>query len=86
LFFSRDGKNEADQHTKFFVSFLFLLGIVLFIHRPEQSRGVKLPDGFFGLGINILLLFYIHFFSKIITDLIFSAIWEKYQETSFFFF
>jgi PST family polysaccharide transporter len=40
---------------------LYLLGIVLFIHDPEQSKWVNFILGVSGLGINILMLIYIHY-------------------------
>ena len=40
---------------------LYLMGIVLFIHSPEQSIWVNFLLGSSGLGINLLLLLYIHF-------------------------
>lgn len=48
-----------------FSKLLFLMGIVLFIHSPEQSKWVNFMLGIFGLGINIFLLTYIHRYLKI---------------------
>jgi PST family polysaccharide transporter len=48
-----------------FSKLLYLLGIVLFIREPEQSKWVNFILGASGLGINILLLIYIHFALKI---------------------
>jgi len=44
-----------------FSKLLYLMGIVLFIHSPEQSIWVNFLLGMSGLSINLLLLLYIHF-------------------------
>jgi O-antigen/teichoic acid export membrane protein len=40
---------------------LYLMGLVLFIYSPEQAKWVNFIMGGAGLGINLLLLLYIHF-------------------------
>jgi PST family polysaccharide transporter len=48
-----------------FSKLLYLLALVLFIHQPQDAKWVNLFMGVPALGINILLLFYIHFDLKI---------------------
>jgi len=80
-FFQGMEKMKLISITNIFSKLLFLLGIVLFIHRPDQSRWVNFLMGFFGLGINILLLFYIHIFLEIkFYRPQFSAIWKSIKE------
>jgi PST family polysaccharide transporter len=80
-FFQGMEKMKLISITNVFSKLLFLLGIVLFIHRPDQSHWVNFILGFFGLGINILLLFYIHIFLEIkFYRPQFSAIWKSVRE------
>jgi PST family polysaccharide transporter len=80
-FFQGMEKMKLISITNIFSKLLFLLGILLFIHRPDQSRWVNFLMGFFGLGINILLLFYIHIFLEIkFYRPQFSAILESIKE------
>ena len=44
-----------------FSKLLYLLGIVLFIHQPEQAKWVNFMLGCAGLFINIFVLLYIHY-------------------------
>ncbi|MEN2282931.1 oligosaccharide flippase family protein [Algoriphagus sp. SE2] len=61
-FFQGMEKMKLVSIANIFSKLLFLMGIVLFIHSPEQSRWVNFMMGFFGLSINLSLLIYIHFF------------------------
>jgi O-antigen/teichoic acid export membrane protein len=70
-----------------FSKLLFLMGIVLFIHSPEQSKWVNFLMGFFGLGTNLFLLAYIHSFLGIqFYRPEFSAIWKSLMDNSLLFF
>lgn len=64
-FFQGMEKMKLVSIANIFSKLLFLMGIVLFIHNPEQSKWVNFIMGFFGLSINLLLLFYIHTFMGI---------------------
>ncbi|MCH7415773.1 oligosaccharide flippase family protein [Belliella sp. R4-6] len=44
-----------------FSKLLFLLGIVLFIHKPDQAKWVNFLLAGSAFSINVLLLFYIHY-------------------------
>ncbi|MAN87072.1 MAG: flippase [Algoriphagus sp.] len=59
-FFQGMEKMKLVSIANIFSKLLFLMGIVLFIHRPEQSHWVNFMLGLFGLIINILLIFYIN--------------------------
>lgn len=86
-FFQGMEKMKLISITNIFSKLLFLLGIVLFIHSPEQSPWVNFMMGFFGLAINIFLLFYIHTFLEIrFYRPEFSAIWKSLRENILFFF
>lgn len=61
-FFQGMEKMKLVSIANIFSKLLFLMGIVLFIHSPEQSKWVNFLMGFFGLAINLLLLGYIHTF------------------------
>ncbi|RAI95112.1 oligosaccharide flippase family protein [Algoriphagus yeomjeoni] len=66
---------------------LFLMGIVLFIHKPDQSKWVNFMMGFSGLFINLFILAYIHTFLQIrFYRPQFSAIWASLKENVLFFF
>ena len=60
-FFQGMEKMKLISIANVFSKLLYLLGIVLFIRDPEQSKWVNFILGTSGLGINILLLIYIHF-------------------------
>jgi PST family polysaccharide transporter len=60
-FFQGMEKMKLISIANVFSKLLYLLGIVLFIHAPEQSKWVNFTMGAAGLGINILLLIYIHY-------------------------
>lgn len=80
-FFQGLEKMKLVSIANIFSKLLFLMGIVLFIHSPEQSKWVNFIMGFFGLGINLLLLGYIHTFLGIRfyrPEL--SAIWKSLRE------
>lgn len=64
-FFQGMEKMKLVSIANIFSKLLFLMGIVLFIHSPEQSQWVNFMLGFFGLCINLMLLFYIHVFMGI---------------------
>lgn len=59
-FFQGMEKMKLVSIANIFSKLLFLMGIVLFIHSPEQSHWVNFMLGLFGLIINILLIFYIN--------------------------
>ena len=86
-FFQGIEKMKLVSIANIFSKLLFLMGIVLFIHAPEQSKWVNFLMGFFGLGINLLLLAYIHWFLDIqFYRPRFSAIWKSLKENSLLFF
>lgn len=64
-FFQGMEKMKLVSIANIFSKLLFLMGIVFFIHSPEQSYWVNFMLGFFGLGINIFLLLYIKFYLQI---------------------
>jgi PST family polysaccharide transporter len=80
-FFQGMEKMKLVSIANIFSKLLFLMGIVLFIHSPEQSKWVNFLMGFFGLGINLLLLGYIHSFLGIrFYRPEFSAIWKSLKD------
>ncbi|WBL42587.1 oligosaccharide flippase family protein [Algoriphagus halophytocola] len=86
-FFQGMEKMKLVSIANVFSKLLYLMGIVLFIHSPEQSRWVNFMMGFFGLGINLVLLFYIHSSLQIkFYRPQFSAIWASLRENVLFFF
>lgn len=86
-FFQGMEKMKLVSIANIFSKLLFLMGIVLFIHSPEQSKWVNFLMGFFGLGINLLLLGYIHTFLEIrFYRPEFSAIWQSLKENLLLFF
>jgi PST family polysaccharide transporter len=86
-FFQGMEKMKLVSIANIFSKLLFLMGIVLFIHSPEQSKWVNFLMGFFGLGINLLLLAYIHSFLDIqFYRPEFSAIWKSLRDNSLLFF
>jgi PST family polysaccharide transporter len=60
-FFQGLEKMKLISIANIFSKLLFLMGLVLFIHSPEQSKWVNFIMGGAGLGINMLLLLYIHY-------------------------
>ncbi len=85
-FFQGMEKMKLISISNIFSKLLYLMGIVFFIHDPEQSHWVNFLLGFFGLSINIFLLFYIHVFLEIkFYRPEFSAIWKSLKENLLFF-
>ena len=64
-FFQGMEKMKLISIANIFSKLLFLMGIVLFIHSPSQSKWVNFMMGFFGMSINVGLLIYIHFHLEI---------------------
>ncbi|WP_114751631.1 oligosaccharide flippase family protein [Pleomorphovibrio marinus] len=64
-FFQGMEKMKLVSISNVFSKLLYLLGLVLFIHRPDQAKWVNFLLGSTGLAINILLLVYIHISLKI---------------------
>ena len=64
-FFQGMEKMKLISIANIFSKLLYLMGIVLFIHAPESAKWVNFIMGASGLGINILLLLYIHFMLEI---------------------
>jgi PST family polysaccharide transporter len=60
-FFQGMEKMKLISIANIFSKLLFLMGIVLFIHSPDQSKLVNFLLGGAGFSINILLILYIHF-------------------------
>ncbi|MCS5490996.1 oligosaccharide flippase family protein [Algoriphagus limi] len=86
-FFQGMEKMKLVSIANIFSKLLFLMGIVLFIHSPEQSKWVNFMMGFFGLSINLLLLIYIHSFLGIrFYRPEFSAIWKSWKDNLLLFF
>lgn len=86
-FFQGMEKMKLVSIANIFSKLLFLMGIVLFIHHPEQSKWVNFLMGFFGLGVNLMLLVYIHTFLEIkFYRPEFSAIWQSLKQNILFFF
>lgn len=86
-FFQGMEKMKLVSIANVFSKLLFLMGIVLFIHVPAQSQWVNFLMGFFGLGINLFLLAYIHVFLKIkFYWPEFSAIWKSLTDNILLFF
>jgi len=65
-FFQGMEKMKLISIANVFSKLLFLMGIVLFIHRPEQAKWVNFLLGGTALSINLLLLLYIHFEMEIL--------------------
>ncbi len=65
-FFQGIEKMKLVSIANVFSKLLYLLGIVIFIHQPEQAIYVNFLLGGSGLAINLLLLFYIHVELKIL--------------------
>ncbi len=86
-FFQGMEKMKLVSIANVFSKLLFLLGIVLFIYSPEQSKWVNFMMGFFGLAINLVLLGYIHVVLKIrVYRPEFGAIWKNLRENILLFF
>lgn len=60
-FFQGLEKMKLISIANVFSKLLYLMGIVLFIQKPESAKWVNFIMGAAGLGINILLLLYIHY-------------------------
>ena len=86
-FFQGMEKMKLISIANIFSKLLFLMGIVLFIHSPEQSHWVNFMMGIFGLGINLSLLLYIHEFLGIrFYRPKLSAIWKRLRDNILLFF
>jgi O-antigen/teichoic acid export membrane protein len=86
-FFQGIEKMKLVSIANIFSKLLYLMGIVLFIHSPEQSKWVNFLMGFFALVMNLLLLAYIHCFLGIQFDRPrISAILKSLKENSLLFF
>jgi len=86
-FFQGMEKMKLVSIANVFSKLLFLMGIVLFIHSPEQSKWVNFMLGFLGLGINLAMLAYIHTFLGIrFYRPEFSAIWKSLKDNVLLFF
>ncbi|MFC0262417.1 oligosaccharide flippase family protein [Fontibacter flavus] len=64
-FFQGMEKMKLISITNVFSKLLFLFGIVLFIHSPEQSKWVNFILGVPALGLNLFLLLYIYYVMEI---------------------
>ncbi|MBN7814643.1 oligosaccharide flippase family protein [Algoriphagus pacificus] len=86
-FFQGMEKMKLISIANIFSKLLFLMGIVLFIHSPSQSKWVNFMMGLTGLSINLLLLFYIHAFLGIrVYRPEFSTIWRSLKANILLFF
>lgn len=86
-FFQGLEKMKLVSIANVFSKLLFLMGIVLFIHSPEQSKWVNFMLGLLGVGINLTLLGYIHTFLGIrFYRPEFSAIWRSLKNNILLFF
>jgi PST family polysaccharide transporter len=64
-FFQGMEKMKLISIANVFSKLLYLMGIVLFIHSPDSAKWVNFIMGASGLGVNILLLLYIHYMLEI---------------------
>ncbi len=86
-FFQGMEKMKLISIANVFSKLLFLLGIVLFIHSPEQSKWVNFMLGAFGISINLFLLSYIHQYMEIrVFRPEFSNIFKSLKSNVLFFF
>jgi len=86
-FFQGMEKMKLISIANIFSKLLFLLGIVLFIHSPEESKWVNFMLGVSGISINIFLLIYIHSSMGIrVYRPEFSAIWQSLKSNILLFF
>ncbi len=86
-FFQGMEKMKLVSIANVFSKLLFLMGIILFIHSPEQSKWVNFMLGFLGLGINLALLIYIQTFGGVrFYRPEFSAIWKSLKDNVLLFF
>ncbi len=86
-FFQGMEKMKLISIANIFSKLLFLLGIVLFIHSPEQSKWVNFMLGLSGISINVFLLTYIHTTLGIrVYRPEFSAIWQSLKDNVLLFF
>lgn len=86
-FFQGMEKMKLVSIANIFSKLLFLMGIVLFIHNPEQSKWVNFMMGFFGIAVNLMLLVYIRVYMKVTfyrPD--FHSIWENLKSNVLLFF
>lgn len=60
-FFQGMEKMKLISVANIFSKLIFLMGIILFIHRPEQAKWVNFLLGGTGIIINIFLLLFIHY-------------------------
>jgi PST family polysaccharide transporter len=86
-FFQGMEKMKLVSVATIFSKLLFLMGLVLVIHKPEQSHWVNFLLGISGLGVNLCLLLYIH----VILDIRFfnpqfSSIWKNLKDNVLLFF
>lgn len=86
-FFQGMEKMKLISIANIFSKLLFLMGIVLFIHSPEQSKWINFMLGAFGLSINLFLLVYIHEYLQIkFYRPDFSSIFNSLKSNVLFFF
>ena len=86
-FFQGMEKMKLVSIANVFSKLLFLMGIILFIHSPEQSKWVNFMLGFLGVSINLVMLAYIHIFLGIrFYRPEFSAIWKSLKDNVLLFF
>ncbi|REG86366.1 oligosaccharide flippase family protein [Algoriphagus antarcticus] len=86
-FFQGMEKMKLVSMANIFSKLLFLMGIVLFIHNPEQSKWVNFLMGFFGIAVNLFLLVYIRTFLRIkFYRPEFLAIWKSLTSNLLLFF
>jgi PST family polysaccharide transporter len=64
-FFQGMEKMKLISIANVFSKLLYLMGIVLFIHSPDSAKWVNFIMGASGLGVNVLLLLYIHYMLEI---------------------
>ena len=86
-FFQGMEKMKLVSVATIFSKLLFLMGLVLVIHKSEQSHWVNFLLGISGLGVNLCLLLYIH----VILDIRFfspqfSSIWKNLKDNVLLFF
>jgi O-antigen/teichoic acid export membrane protein len=86
-FFQGMEKMKLISIANIFSKLLYLMGIVLFIHSPQQSQWVNFMMGIFGLGIHLCLLLYIREFLGIrFYRPEISAIWKSLRDNVLLFF
>lgn len=86
-FFQGMEKMKLVSVATIFSKLLFLMGLVLVIHQPEQSHWVNFLLGISGLGVNLCLLLYIHAILDIpFFNPQFSSIWNNLKDNVLLFF